>query len=297
MKIVSFGSLNLDHVYSVPHFVCPGETLMSDGYKLCFGGKGLNQSVASARAGADVFHAGTAGQGGEMLPVFLRENKVDTSLMKEVPVPQGHAIIQVSPEGENCIMLYQGSNFAVDREYVDAVFSEIKGPGYVMLQNEISELAYIIDRAVSAGFEVVLNASPYNSTIDELDLGKISWLFINEIEGAAISGKSGEEDIISALQSKFENMGIVLTLGSKGCICAKGGTRLSRGIFKVPVVDTTGAGDTFTGYFVAALSKGFALEKALKYASAAAAIAVSSPGAAQSIPYMEEVEAFLLKNE
>lgn len=293
MKIVSFGSLNLDHVYSVPHFVCPGETLMSGDYKLCFGGKGLNQSVAAVRAGAEVFHAGTAGQGGEVLVDFLKENNVDTSLMKSVSVSQGHAIIQVSPEGENCIMLYQGSNFAVDKEYVDAVFSEVKGPGYVILQNEISELAYIIDKAVSSGFEVVLNASPYNSTIDELDLGKISWLFINEIEGAAITGKHSEEDIINDLHSKYNQLGIVLTLGSKGSVCVKGHNRVSRGIFKVPVVDTTGAGDTFTGYFVAALAKKFTLEDVVKYASAAAAIAVSAPGAAQSIPCWEDVEKFL----
>lgn len=293
MKIVSFGSLNLDHVYTMPKFVSPGETLMSNGYEICFGGKGLNQSVAAAKAGAQVLHAGMVGQSGQVLADFLQENGVDISMLESTPVPQGHAIIQVSPSGENCIILYSGSNFAVTREYVDRVFDECRGPGYVILQNEISQLAYIVEKAAEAGFDVVLNASPYNSTIDSLDLGKLSWLLINEVEGAAITGKTQEEDIIAALQEKYGNIGIVLTLGSQGCVCVRGSEKVRRGIFSVPVVDTTGAGDTFTGYFVASLARGFALDKALKYASAAAAIAVSGAGAAQSIPLLADVEAFL----
>lgn len=294
MKIVSFGSLNLDHVYAVPHFVSPGETLMSEDYKVCYGGKGLNQSIAAARAGAEVIHTGMAGRDGEILTEFLRQNGVDTSLLESADVPQGHAFIQVSPNGENCIILYPGSNFAVTKEYVDKVFSQLKGPGYVILQNEISELAYIIEKAAEAGFETVLNASPYNSTIEELDLCKLSWLLINEIEGSEITGKSGE-DIIASLQTKYRALGIVLTLGSRGCICTKGSQQIKRGIFKVPVVDTTGAGDTFSGYFVASLARGLELEEAVKYASAAAAIAVSANGAAQSIPTFAEVEEFLRK--
>ena len=293
MKIVSFGSLNLDHVYSVPHFVAPGETLMSEDYKVCYGGKGLNQSIAAARAGAGVVHTGMVGRGGEILSDYLGENGVDTSLLEKSPVPQGHAIIQVSSSGENCILLYPGSNHAVTREYVDRVFKKLQGPGYVILQNEISQLSYIIHRAAAAGFRVVLNASPYEDSLKELDLGKLSWLLINEIEGSCFTGEHEPERIISSLREKYAQLGVVLTLGSRGCICDKGGERVTHGIFKVPVVDTTGAGDTFTGYFVAALAKGFGLAEAVRYASAAAAMAVSAPGAAQSIPEFAAVEEFL----
>ncbi len=293
MKIVSFGSLNLDHVYSVSHFVAPGETLMSEDYKVCYGGKGLNQSIAAARAGAEVIHAGVAGRGGEILSDYLRENGVDTSLLLQSPVPQGHAIIQVNGSGENCILLYPGSNHAVTREYVDKVFGELQGPGYVILQNEISQLGYIIDRAAAAGFQVVLNASPYEDCLKELDLDKLSWLLINEIEGGCFTGEQEPELIIAALREKYPRLGVVLTLGSRGCISDKEGERVVHGIFKVPVVDTTGAGDTFTGYFVAALAKGFGLAEAVRYASAAAAMAVSAPGAAQSIPEFAAVEDFL----
>ena len=293
MKVLNIGSMNLDYVYTVDHMVQPGETESSEDMNVFLGGKGINQSMALAKAGAEVYHGGLIGEDGQPFLDACKEYGVNADHIKMVEGKTGHAIIQVSSEGENCIMLYQGSNFAVDKEYVDSVFSEVKGPGYVILQNEISELAYIIDKAVSSGFEVVLNASPYNSTIDELDLGKISWLFINEIEGAAITGKHSEEDIINDLHSKYNQLGIVLTLGSKGSVCVKGDNRVSRGIFKVPVVDTTGAGDTFTGYFVAALAKRFTLEDVVKYASAAAAIAVSAPGAAQSIPCWEDVENFL----
>lgn len=293
MKIVSFGSLNLDHVYSMPKFVSPGETLMSDDYELCFGGKGLNQSIAAARAGAEVIHTGMAGLGGEILVEFLRQNDVDTDLLERTETPQGHAVIQVSPNGENCIILYPGSNFAVTKDYVDRVFTRLKGPGYVILQNEISELAYIITKATEVGFDIVLNASPYNKTIDQLDLSKLSWLLINKIEGEELTGKTKEEDIIASLQTKYTELGIVLTLGSQGCICVKGKERVCHGIFPVPVVDTTGAGDTFSGYFVASLTKELSLEEAVKYASAAAALAVSSAGAAQSIPSLNTVEKFL----
>ncbi len=297
MDVLSFGSLNLDHVYSVPHFVTPGETLMTADYKICYGGKGLNQSIAAARAGVKVTHAGTYGSGGDCLLNYLHQNNVDTSVLQEVDLPQGHAIIQVSSSGENCIMLFPGSNFAVSRDYVDFVLSKCSAPGYLLLQNEISELPYIVDKFADSGFKVVLNASPYNDGIEKVNFEKLSWLLINEIEGAEITGKSDSEDIISSLQAQYANLGIVLTLGSRGCICACAGKHLSHGIFRVPVKDTTGAGDTFTGYFVASLAKGLSLEDALKYASAAAALSVSSDGAAQSIPIWNSVEQFLLSKE
>ena len=293
MGIINFGSMNLDHVYSMPHFVQPGETLQSSSYHIYAGGKGLNQSVAAARAGASVIHAGMIGAGGEMLLSLLKGNHVDISLIASPGVPQGHAVIQVSESGENCIILYPGSNHAITRSYVDDVLASQSAPQFVMLQNETSEVPYIIDAAFRRGFSVVFNASPFDASLLQIDLSKVAWLLINEIEGACLTGRSGPEEILAVLCERYPETGVVLTLGKEGSLCAKDGRILHQGIFPVDAVDTTAAGDTFTGYFVASLDAGMSLEEALRRASAASAIAVTRPGAAPSVPVAQEVSAFL----
>ncbi len=293
MGIINFGSMNVDHVYSMEHFVQPGETLPSKSYSIYCGGKGLNQSVAAARAGARTVHAGMSGAGGEMLLPFLEENGVDVSLVGKPDVPQGHAIIQVAETGENSIILYRGSNDAVTRDYVDEIFSRQNAPQFVMLQNEISEVPYIIDAAYRKGFQVVLNASPFESSLQKIDLHKISWLLVNEIEGASMTGEEEPERILSALKTRSPGTGVVLTLGKAGSICSKGDTMIRQDIFPVKAVDTTGAGDTYTGYFIAGLDAGLPVKEAMLRAAAASAIAVTRPGAAPSIPYAYEVDEFL----
>ena len=293
MGIINFGSMNVDHVYSMPHFVQPGETLQSSAYNIYAGGKGLNQSIAAARAGGRVLHAGMIGEGGEMLLRLLEENHVDVSRIGSPGIPQGHALIQVSESGENCIILYPGSNYAVTPAYVDDVLDAQRSPQYVMLQNEISEVPYIIDAAFRRGFSVVLNASPFDDSLLEIDLSKVAWLLVNEIEGACLTGQSDPEAILSSLYEKSPETGVVLTLGKEGAVCAKNGERFRQGIFPVETVDTTAAGDTFTGYFVSALDAGRSIPDALRSAAAASAIAVTRPGAAPSVPFAQEVEAFL----
>ena len=293
MGIINFGSMNVDHVYSMPHFVQPGETLQSSAYNIYAGGKGLNQSIAAARAGGRVLHAGMIGEGGEMLLRLLEENHVDVSRIGSPGIPQGHALIQVSESGENCIILYPGSNYAVTPAYVDDVLDAQRSPQYVMLQNEISEVPYIIDAAFRRGFSVVLNASPFDDSLLEIDLSKVAWLLVNEIEGACLTGQSDPEAILSSLYEKSPETGVVLTLGKEGVVCAKNGERFRQGIFPVETVDTTAAGDTFTGYFVSALDAGRSIPDALRSAAAASAIAVTRPGAAPSVPFAQEVEAFL----
>lgn len=293
MAIINFGSLNIDHTYSVDHFVRPGETMQSLAYHTYCGGKGLNQSLAAARAGSRVCHAGLVGPGGQMLLDALTESGADVSHVAATDVPQGHAVIQVNAQGENCILLFPGSNFALTRADVDRVFASVSAPGYVMLQNEVSQLPYIIERAHAAGFSVVLNASPFEDSLLALDYDKLSWLMINEIEGRALTGAETPEDIADAAAARWPGLGLVLTLGGDGCLCRCGGETLRQPIFKVETVDTTGAGDTFTGYFVSALDQGLSLREAVVRASAAAAISVSRRGAGPSIPTADEVTAFL----
>ena len=290
MKVLNFGSLNIDYVYSVDHFVRAGETLASDRLELFSGGKGLNQSVAFARAGADIYHAGCVGKDGAMLTDVLKSNNVDTKLIRVTEeTSTGHAIIQVTKKGENCILLFGGANLTVDRDFVDRVIADFDTGDLLMLQNEINDLGYIIEQAHKKGLQIALNPSPFNEKINALDLSLIDWLIVNETEGKDITGKEEPSDILDSLLSSYPAMKVILTLGSDGSMYADTNTRVSHGIFKAKVVDTTAAGDTFTGYFFTSVTKGIAPAEALRIASAASAIAVSRKGASPSIPSLDEV--------
>ena len=289
-KILSYGSLNLDYVYHVPHFVAPGETLSPTGRDLNCGGKGLNQSIAAARAGGTVFHAGKIGPDGQLLADILKDSGVDISLVSVSDGPSGHAIIQVEPNGQNCILLYGGSNQEITREETDRALAAF-GPGdYLILQNEINGLDYIMEQAAQRGISIVFNPSPIDENITSLPLRLVSLLVLNEIEGAALAGGCQEEEgILEALRRQFPACRILLTLGSRGSVYDDGTCRLRQGVYKVTAVDTTAAGDTFTGYFVACLAAGTSPKECLDLATRASALAVSRPGAAPSIPTMEEV--------
>lgn len=290
-RILCYGSLNLDYVYHVPHFVTPGETLFSVCRDLNCGGKGLNQSIAAAKAGGTVFHAGKVGSDGQLLAEALKNSGVNVSLLSVSDGPNGHAIIQVEPGGQNCILLHGGSNREITEKEVDQAL-ETFGPGdYLMLQNEINGLNYIMERAAQRGMTIVFNPSPIDETILQLPLDLVSLLLFNEIEGAALAGCEDEEEILRTLRRRWPSCRLLMTLGCRGCIYDDGVQRLRHEIYQVEVVDTTAAGDTFTGYFVSCMANGIPVEECLDLASMASAIAVSRPGAASSIPTMEEVSA------
>lgn len=292
MKILNFGSLNIDNVYSVSHFVRAGETLASTSLNHYPGGKGLNQSVAFAKAGAKVFHAGLIGTDGKMLSDLLENSGVNVSFVRTLQNEvTGHAVIQVSADGENCILLHGGANQMVDDAFVNEVLSHFDKGDAIILQNEINNLDYIIKSAKKRGLVTVLNPSPFNEVITALDLSLIDYLIINETEGKELSGKTESEAIISTLQARYPALKIVLTLGKNGAIYVSGDERCFQPIIEAPVVDTTAAGDTFTGFFFTTLFEGAAPEKALLLATAASSIAVSRAGAAVSIPTRAEVEA------
>lgn len=288
IKILNFGSCNIDYVYSLDHIVSVGETEATYKLETFPGGKGLNQSIAIARAGAAVYHAGCIGYDGDMLTSLLNENGVDTTFIKNVDVKNGHAIIQVSAKGENSIFLYGGSNETVSREFIDSVLENFSEGDLLVLQNEISNVLYIIEKAFEKKMRIMFNPSPTNEDIVKIDFGKLSYLILNEVEAAAITGRENPEDALTLLGERYPSLCIILTLGEKGCIYSDSERELYQNAFKADVVDTTAAGDTFTGYFAAGIYFGTSPAENIKTASAAASIAVSRSGAAPSIPTREE---------
>ena len=289
MKILNFGSCNIDMVYAVDHIVLPGETQTSERVDRFAGGKGLNQSIALARAGAQVYHAGCIGHDGRFLLDMLSSSGVDVSLIKQVDAPNGHAVIQVSKDGQNSIFLYAGSNAMVDEEYIDRVLSGFAAGDVLLLQNEISNVAYLIDRAHEKKMFILLNPSPYNDVLKSVDMGKVSCLILNQVEAEQMTGENEPEAAIAHLHKAYPGNQVMLTLGHHGCVFSDGKNLVRQKAFSVTAVDTTAAGDTFTGYFVAGMAKGMSWEENLRLASAAAAIAVTREGAAPSIPEQSEV--------
>ena len=277
MKILNFGSLNLDYVYQVEHFVQPGETLSALSQSVNCGGKGLNQSIALAKAGAEVYHAGCIGAGGERLARELAENGVDTSCLITVEDIQGNAVIQVDRSGENCILLFGGSNRDITPEMVRKVMERFEPGDYLVLQNEVSCLPEMVAEAKARGMKVVLNPSPFEESLLHLDFNAIAWLLVNEVEAEQISGKKDHT------WSRLMRCGLV----------AKQYTpegRTEQKAYPSSVVDTTAAGDTFTGYFLTTLTEGMEIGECMRRASKAASISVSRAGAAVSIPGRQEVE-------
>ena len=298
MKILSFGSLNIDYVYSVPHFVKKGETLSAKELNVYTGGKGLNQSIALARAGVETYEAGAIGTDGMFLLEQLKEAGVKTDLVKILDdVRTGNAIIQNDDEGDNCIVLFGGANQAITKEQVDEVFKDFTNEDYLLIQNEINELSYIVEKAKEEGMKIILNPSPMNEKIMKLPLDQIDYFILNEIEAMQILEMDKPEEIdgkyiASLLHERFKDATIVLTLGSEGSVCISDDEYVEQSIYKVKAIDTTAAGDTYTGYFIAGILNGKTIKESMDIASKASAIAVTRQGAAPSIPVLEEVEEY-----
>ena len=293
MPILNFGSLNIDHVYRVDTFVLPGETKHTKSYAIHSGGKGLNQSIAAARAGSQVFHAGIAGRDGGFLVEMLQTAGVNTSLMQSSPEVSGHAIIQVADSGQNCILLYGGTNQMLTEDYVDRTLDEFGNEGFVLLQNETNLGGAIIEKAARKGLKVALNAAPYSEAVNTYPINQLDWLIVNEVEGAGIVGGAADESLLQRLAERFPQAGILLTLGSRGAQCFRDGHYASICSCKVQAVDTTAAGDTFSGYFLSGVMQGLSLAETLRLATVASALCVQRPGAANSIPTRAEVEQVL----
>lgn len=357
MRVLNFGSLNLDYVYEVPHFVAPGETLSAAKQSVNPGGKGLNQSVALARAGADVYHAGVLGNGGAMLRDVLEASGVHTDYLATQDVVQGNAVIQVAPSGENCIILYGGSNQCITDEQVDETLAHFDAGDWLILQNEINANSRIVEAAHARGMKIVLNPSPFDARLDDVAFGKLTWLMVNEVEAEQMTGHAQPDEAWRVIHKKWPHLSCVFTLGADGSVAfrvdeaqngalseaesttrpecadkacgaslskadsankaasaykaaraalseadgtprpecadkaerAGGVERREQAALSVKAVDTTAAGDTFTGYFVAEIMQGATLSRALQMATTAAAISVTRAGAAASVPERREV--------
>ena len=291
MRFISFGSVNRDIVYWVPHIVHEGETISSSQRAEYWGGKGQNQCVALARAGAEAFLAARISK--DDLPHkenLLELFGVDGRYVGLSEEPTGHALIQVSQTGENSIIVYPGANYTMSEAFIQTVLDGFSPGDVVLLQNEINLVDVIIREAKKRKLIVVLNPSPYSDSILNWPLDLIDLFIVNETECAAFCGEAR----IEAMLKKFPTAEIVLTLGSKGASFMNRQTRLDHGIYQTHVVDTTAAGDTFTGYFLYTYYTTHDAAAALDAASKAAAIAVSKHGAVPSIPSAAEVRETIL---
>ena len=292
MKMVVFGSLNIDKTYTLEDFVRPGQTISAKKMEQFCGGKGFNQAIALRRAGNEVYFAGAVGQDGGMLLETLDKNGIDRSCVKVTGGATGHAIIQLDAKGQNCIIILAGANGEITESDADAALANFSAGDLIVLQNEISCVPYILRQAHQKGMIVAFNPSPYDDKIAACDLSCVDYLLVNEVEGAGMAGCTEPDAILDALHSRYPGMGVVLTLGGDGSVFQdKGGARFSCGVHRVEAVDTTAAGDTFTGYFLSELLRHGDAQRALQCASVAAGIVVSRKGAEPSIPVMEEVAA------
>ena len=247
MKVLNFGSLNMDYVYSVDHIMREGETQACTKMERFCGGKGMNQSIALAKAGVDVFHAGMVGADGEWLLEMCRKSGVDTRYIRKTEGKSGHTIIQVDKNAQNCILLYGGANREITEEYIDEVLAEFEKGDIILLQNEVNLLDKIIEKAYEKEMVIILNPSPMDEEIKKCDLNKVAILLLNEIEGEQIKDEAVPEKILDKLSVLYPDMKVVLTLGGNGSVYQEKEKRWKQEIFKVKPVDTTAAGDAFTG--------------------------------------------------
>ena len=292
MKVLNFGSLNIDHVYRVPSIARPGETVPSLDYSVFAGGKGANQSMALARAGAAVAHAGKVGPEGTWLRDKLGAAGVDVRSIVIADAPGGHAIIQVDPQGQNSIVIHGGTNRTITAGEVNTALGATDPGDFLLLQNETNVTADLVRRGRERGLRVVLNPAPMTAEVAEWPLGLLDYLVVNEHEGTALAGTSGPEGMLGELASRLPGVGIVLTLGEDGARLRRGDERVQVAAYPVRAVDTTAAGDTFIGYWLAALLEGQGPGEALDMGCRAAALSVTRPGAMDSIPKRAEVNAF-----
>lgn len=290
MKKLVLGSLNIDRTYRVQNFVQPKETIQVKSFQCFCGGKGFNQAVSLSRAGSEVYFAGVLGRDGAILKEGLEREHIHTELLRISDGVNGHAVIQVDDAGENCILVVAGSNAEVDRDYISEVLGHFSAGDFILLQNEIPNVDYAIELAREKGMFIAFNPSPFNQAALQCRLECVDLLIVNEVEGQGIAGGTEPGQTIERLHQQYPGVSILMTLGAEGAVFqAADGKKTGRAAVPCNVIDTTAAGDTFTGFFLTEYLPTRDAEKALEIASIASSIAVSRAGAAQSIPDQSEV--------
>ncbi len=296
MKILVFGSFNIDRVYTLSHLPARGETLSCEKYEIHVGGKGLNQALAFRKAGAQVIAAGKIGADGTFLADYLEKEGVDVSFVDRTAAFSGHAVIEVDPDGQNQMVIFGGANREITPDYCDRLLAAHGDAALLLTQYETSCVDYMLARAKAAGIRTAMNPSPFTEALLDFPYENVDVLILNESEGAAISGETAPEKIARALQ-RMNRGEVVLTLGAAGAIYCDGARLVREPAMRAKAVDTTGAGDTFTGYSLFSLLSGADPRDALRTGAAASAIEVTRPGAAEAIPARAEVLRFLAAHE
>lgn len=292
-KLVNLGSLCIDNVYRVPGIAGPGETVASASHDVFPGGKGLNQSIAAARAGAEVVHVGCVGPDGEWLRDTLADEGVDASGVRTVDGSSGHAVIQVNEAGENAIVIAGGANRTLTGEDVDGALAQLGPEDWLLLQNEINDLPAVLAAAKARGCRVAFNVAPVDGREAGYDLSGVGLLIVNEIEAAALAGETRPHAAAATLAARYPATDVVLTLGRDGLIHRRGEHESTLAAYSATAVDETAAGDAFIGFFMAALLAGDPMPEALRMGAAAGALAVTVAGAASSIPTLADVLAIV----
>ena len=285
MTIYNLGSINIDHVYAMERLPKPGETLAATDLTTGLGGKGANQSIAIARAGGQVVHIGAIGPEGGWTRDALREAGVDTENLREVATPTGHAMITVDRAAENAIVLFPGANREIAEDQIAQALAPAAPGDWLLLQNETNGGAFAARLARDAGLRVAYCAAPFDRQAVAGMLPLTDLLSVNEGEAAALEAALPAEALADVAR--------LVTYGAKGAAHIDGDKWQGVAAFPVTPIDTTGAGDTFLGYFLAAIDTGKHVPEALRLASAAAALQVTRKGAADAIPTRAEVDAFL----
>ena len=288
-KIINFGSINIDHVYRVPHLVKPGETLSSLDLVTGLGGKGANQSVAIARAGVSVAHVGRVFKGDRWAVALLASTGVDTDNIALIEGASGHAIIQVDDQGENAIVLHGGANQSFSIADIESALNHNQQARYLLMQNETNLLAEAFELAQAKGIKIVLNPAPMTDNIKDLPLAKLDTLIVNQGEAEALCGAADIDQMTQQMAALAPQTRVIVTLGGDGAMLLANGEVTHMNSPVVDVVDTTGAGDTFVGYFLAGVAEGMNDHNALQRACLAGSIAVTRQGAITAIPDRSEV--------
>ncbi len=285
-RLVNLGSLCVDNVYAVPNIAAAGETVASLSHAVHPGGKGLNQSLAAAKAGAAVAHFGCIGADGRWLKDVLANAGVDVRGVREVAGTSGHAVIQVNPRGENAITIAGGANRRLTEQDFNAACVGLGDADWLLLQNEINDLERVLARAEEAPARVAFNVAPVDGREQAYDLAAVDLLIVNAVEAAALAGGrvAEPEAALRALAARYPDCDVALTLGRDGLLFARGAERSRLAAFPVQAVDETAAGDAFVGFLMAALIDGQDMQEALRRGAAAGALAVTQAGAATSIP-------------
>lgn len=282
--IWNLGSINIDNFYEVPHLPGPGETLAARSFGFGLGGKGANMSVAAARGAARVSHIGAVGAEGRWTRERLMEYGVDIRHIAEVQTPTGHANIVVDDQGENNIVLFQGANVELTEAIIGQALTEASPGDYLLMQNETNGQEYAAATAQSLGLRVVYAAAPFEADKIARLLGRIDLLVLNEVEATQLELATGKTPQALGVRD------VVITLGDKGCRWVSNTGNLQYDAYAAEAVDTTGAGDTFTGYLVAGLDRGLTMEGAIDLALKAGTLMVMRRGTADVIPDLKEIQ-------